>query len=284
MLTSNPTSGNSTQSPTPVLVFGSFFKSYSALIPRTPEITWVPVDNDSSLPLDPNQNELAAQSQILLGPFNVKGRDTSVDVKRTLEKWKRVSLVIAPSAGTEHFTFPGIQGLVRITISQVNSSAIAEFVLAAILRQAKRFHERSLPATDDSWWTRGTALASGDIEGSRIFILGLGSIGLEIAKRAKAFGMEVFGSKRSVQGVPPANVDNVYAADEWASNTDLLSTIDYLVIAAPASASTENIVNRDVFSKLKKGAYVVNISRGALLDESALIESVESGQISGASS
>ncbi|KXS19975.1 hypothetical protein M427DRAFT_67036 [Gonapodya prolifera JEL478] len=276
------TNGKDSPSPVPVLVFDTFHKSFAPFLPKTSDITWIPVDHDNAEPLDPAQSDLASQSRIFIPPFKVPGRDLFVDVEKLLQKRKSVELLVAPSAGIEHFAFPGLTSRVRVTISQVNSIAIAEYVLSALLRHAKRHHVYSEPGSEE-WWERGRKAVHEELDGKRIFVLGLGGIGLEVAKRAAAFGLDVVGSKRKVQGVPlPPFVNKIYSADEWTSNTELLSTIDYLVLAAPASSSTENIVNHDLLSKLKKGAYIINIARGPLVDETALIEHIESGHISGA--
>jgi len=108
-------------------------------------------------------------------------------------------------------------------------------------------------------------------------ILGIGAIGEEIARKCKAFGMEVFGIdivKRQVDAV-----------DFFCGPEDLLKVVqevDYLIIVVPSTSQTHKMVGENVLSSMKPTAFLINIGRGEIIDENALIQALESGKIAGA--
>ncbi len=114
-----------------------------------------------------------------------------------------------------------------------------------------------------------------------IGILGLGHTGKELAVRAKAFSMTVLGYRRSA-GEPPAGVDRLYSADRGDSLDDLLRQCDFVAIALPLSDSTYHLIGRKQLDLMKRTAFIVNMGRGAIIDEEALIEAVKAGKIAGA--
>ncbi len=111
--------------------------------------------------------------------------------------------------------------------------------------------------------------------------MGMGSIGTEVAKMARAFGMRTVGVKRTVAG---ADRDSLHL-DELHGFTDLhaaLAGAEHLVLAAPHTSETEDLVGENELALLARGAVVVNVARGALLDETALIRALRSGHLAGA--
>lgn len=107
------------------------------------------------------------------------------------------------------------------------------------------------------FWTNGKKLSLSELFDKTVFILGLGNIGKEVARRCSAgFGMRVWGAKRTAE--PVDNVDRVFNSDDW-KFPEVLGEVDYFVIAAPASESTTEILNSETLGRLKKGAYIVNV-------------------------
>jgi phosphoglycerate dehydrogenase-like enzyme len=102
-----------------------------------------------------------------------------------------------------------------------------------------------------------------------LLIIGAGGIGQEIASRAKAFGMRIFGSHRHPQPLP--NFDKVVGADEWKA---LLGESDYVVIATPLTWDTKGMIDVEVLRLMRKSAYLINIARGAIVDEFALVKAL----------
>jgi len=102
------------------------------------------------------------------------------------------------------------------------------------------------------------------ITGKRLGIVGMGRIGNAVAARARAFGMEVRGTRRGQ------------------SSEELLATSDIVSLHLPLSAETRHLIDTSALGRMKRGAYLINTSRGALVDESALCDALESGHLRGA--
>lgn len=124
--------------------------------------------------------------------------------------------------------------------------------------------------------------AGTDLHGRTLLIVGLGSIGTELARVASAFGMHVIGVKRNPVGIPPESLHahEIYGPDDLPS---LLRRAEFLVLITPHTDETENLIGAEELAALPRGAFLINIGRGQLLDETALITALESGHIAGAS-
>jgi phosphoglycerate dehydrogenase-like enzyme len=125
-------------------------------------------------------------------------------------------------------------------------------------------------------WDRPQHLT--EINGSVLLIVGYGSIGRELARRAKAFDMKVWGVTRSGQG------DGTYAEKifpAWQLN-EALPPADYVVIAAPETSETKHLIGAQQIARMKRGARLINVARGSLLDEAALLGALQNGALGGA--
>nr|WP_237760018.1 NAD(P)-dependent oxidoreductase [Arthrobacter alpinus] len=106
-------------------------------------------------------------------------------------------------------------------------------------------------------------------------ITGLGEIGLETARLARALGMNVSGTKRTVE--PIEGIDTV---TDTAGLPGLVATADILINTLPGTPYTEKMINAEIFAAMKPGTIVVNVGRGTVIDEDALLEALNSGQVS----
>ncbi|MGV8988504.1 MAG: NAD(P)-dependent oxidoreductase [Cypionkella sp.] len=159
-----------------------------------------------------------------------------------------------------------------LTVSRgAQATAISEFVLANMLAFEKRLDEIRVRQLDD--WRK---LDLGGLAGRTVGILGFGQIGQAIARRALAFKMTVLGHRRSGGD---SGMDGVAAV----SLDDLLVGSDHLVICAPLTEATRNLLSEPEFAAMRRGVHLVNISRGALIDEAALKAALDSGQVARAS-
>jgi glyoxylate reductase len=147
----------------------------------------------------------------------------------------------------------------------VLTEATADLTMALLLAVTRRIVEadRELRAEGRCDW-EPLKLLGASLQGRRLGILGLGRIGNAVATRARAFGMEVTGIRRGD------------------SLDELLATSDIVSIHAPLTRETHHIVDTAALAKMKRGAYLVNTSRGALVDEEALCDALESGHLRGA--
>lgn len=117
----------------------------------------------------------------------------------------------------------------------------------------------------------------GEMTGKTVGIIGLGGIGVAVAKRALAFDMDVVAVRRSSAPSPLEGVEIT------ASLEDLLSRSDHVVLCAPVTESTMNLLDDDALAIIKPGAHVINVGRGELIDEDALVRALDAGRVSLAS-
>jgi len=168
-------------------------------------------------------------------------------------------------------------GTVFTTASGVHAVPLAEYALMSILM----FRRKGLEMLADQRERRWERFASTDLEGRSLAVVGVGSIGREVARVASAFGMSTVGVKRDVAGVDPASLhlEVLYAFDDLHA---ALRDAEHVVLSAPHTPETEGMIGATEFALLAPGAIFVNVARGALIDESALVDALESGHVGGA--
>jgi len=183
------------------------------------------------------------------------------------------------SAGVERVMIPEVvehEDLVVTNNSGAFDVPIAEHVLATILAVAKHLPERFASQARRQW--REGSFQHAEIRDATLVVLGMGSIGGEIARLAAACGMRVIGVRRRAVGAAPPGVRAV-DADRF---VEVAPLADYLAIAAPLTDATRGLVSSDVIARLKPAAWVVNIARGAIVDEAALLAACRERRIGGA--
>jgi len=126
-------------------------------------------------------------------------------------------------------------------------------------------------------WAKWDSLPMRDLEGDTLGILGVGQIGRTLAPRAAAFGMRVIGIRRTPEAVPGVAEMRGPEALDW-----LLAESDFLAICAPSTAATRHLIDAGALRKMKRTAVLMNVARGALVDEAALAEALRDGIIAGA--
>lgn len=166
------------------------------------------------------------------------------------------------------------QGRVLTNSRGVAAIPISEWVLTMLLFHEKHVSEVLLHEPPARWPVR-TPL--GTLYGRRIALLGLGAIGLGVAERAFPFGAKLRALRRSRDASAVPGVELVHSLEE------LLSDADHLVIAAPLTEATRHIINRESLSRIKPGLHIVNIARGDLIDQDALLAALDDGRVSAAS-
>jgi len=157
--------------------------------------------------------------------------------------------------------------------SGVHGSAMSEYAIGAMLYFAKQFGRFRDQSQHRSW--RRTWLD--ELTGKTVVILGLGHVGQSVAERAKLFGMTVWGTLHSPRPIP--NVDQVMTNAELDTSLPL---VDYLVVCLPLTKSTKNLVNHRFLENLKPGSVLIDISRGGIVSESAVLEALDTGRLKGA--
>lgn len=176
----------------------------------------------------------------------------------------------SPAAGVDDPLFAGLVDRgVRLTSAHVNSIPIAEYVLRAALEHFQRATLWREAAEQRAWRRHDFQEAYG----STWLVIGVGSIGVEVASRARAFGARVIGVRRNPSGDEP--VDEMIGPD---GVNRVLPEADVVVLAAPATSQTRGMVDARFLAAMKAGALLVNVGRGSLVDEAALLTALDTGR------
>ncbi len=163
------------------------------------------------------------------------------------------------------------------TASGVHAIPLAEFCLMALLMFNKGAN-RMLWDQQRKHWER---YAGTDMRGRTMGIIGMGKIGVEVARLGRAFGLTVIGTKRHVVNIDPASL-NLHALYPLAELHTLLKRSEYLVMIAPHTPESEKMLGPEELKLLPTGAFLINIGRGATIDEPALIDALRTGHLGGA--
>jgi D-2-hydroxyacid dehydrogenase (NADP+) len=196
---------------------------------------------------------------------------------------RKLKWVHSTAAGVSQLMYPELRDsrVVLTNPSGIFSRPMAEHTIGLMVALARNFPD-SVRFQDRAEW--GQQQISGplgplnELNGQLLLIVGYGSIGREIARRARAFEMRVWGVNRSGNGdgalveriIPVAQLDAV------------LGEADYVVIAAPETHETKHLFGAEQIAMLKGGARLINVGRGSLLDEAALVHALQSGALRGA--
>lgn len=166
---------------------------------------------------------------------------------------------------------------VRVTTSAgTTAEPIAQTAVMGLLALARGF-PRWLVAQRDRQWNPERKLLPPDLKDQTAVIVGLGKIGSEIARLARALGLTVIGIRRS-----PRRAEDLVEVAPPAALRGLLARCDWLVLACPLTPETRGMIDAAAIAALPKGARVINVARGEVVDEAALLDALKSGQLAGA--
>lgn len=192
--------------------------------------------------------------------------------KALLPKAKALRWLFTMGAGVESFDLGLLarQGVVLTNGSGLNAAAVAEYAVLGMLAAAKRYDE-VVRLTDRRQWT-DTAPGRGELDGSRALIIGFGQIGRRIGERLAPFNVAVTGVTRSGR-------DGTLGEDAWRAR---LGEFDWVVLAAPATAQSRAMIGAAEFAAMRPTAWLVNVARGDLVDQDALLSALRGRRIAGA--
>jgi phosphoglycerate dehydrogenase-like enzyme len=168
------------------------------------------------------------------------------------------------------------RGLTVTNLAGLYGPSIAEHALALMIVLARNLHA-AFRNQQARRWDRSVAQGMRDLHGSTLGVIGLGNIGQNLARLARACGLRVVGCRRT--GRPTPFVDRVYRPDELHA---MLAEADFVAVAAPLTARTEGMLGPAEFRAMKRGAIYVNVSRGGVAQEAALVDALRSGQVAAA--
>ena len=196
---------------------------------------------------------------------------------------KKLKWIHSTAAGVAQLMYPELRdsGIVVTNPSGVFSPPMAEHTMGLLLALARNFPDSTRHQDRSHWgqqdiWDKPQRLT--ELSGQVLLIVGFGSIGRELAKRARTFDMRVWGITRSGKG-DTAHAEKIGPASQL---EETLPHADYVVIAAPETSETRHLIGAPQIARMKPGARLINVGRGSLLDESALIRALESGALGGA--
>jgi len=203
--------------------------------------------------------------------------------KEGLEQAKKLKLIQIPFAGVDKLDFSLYKNYPDIFICNIhtNKNAVAEHAFALILALAKNIviNDRDLRA--GKWHGFSTKEPTVQLQGKSLGILGLGSIGWEIAKIGHTLGMKVFALKRKIEGEDLKKKNILEFLGEKKDLEKVIKESDFIVVAVPLTKETKGLIGKKEL-KLMKGKYLINISRGVVIDEELLFKSLKEGNIAGA--
>lgn len=177
-------------------------------------------------------------------------------------------------AGVEHFPLAQLkaQGTILTNGAGLNSAPIAEFAVMMMLAAAKR-SDLIVDSQRQHKWLE-TPPGTTEIDDSKALIIGYGGIGQQIAKKLAGFDVEVTAVRRTATGEP-----NVIGLDDW---RDRLGEFDWIFVSAPATSDTRHMFGAEEFAAMKNSAWLVNVARGTLVDQDALLTALNDKTIGGA--
>jgi D-2-hydroxyacid dehydrogenase (NADP+) len=217
----------------------------------------------------------------------LKARAGEANVISVSMMWQNEVLALAPklrfvqsiSAGTDQYDFAAFkaQGVRLASAAGVNANAVAEHAMAMILGIERHIVSGRDQQAQSQWRGMISDIPKREAElaGRTMVIVGLGRIGTRLARFAKAFDMRVIGVKRD-PSTGAAGADRVVAT---AALADVLPEGDFLVLACPLTPETENLIDARVLALMKPTALLVNVARGRVVDEAALIAALQASRL-----
>lgn len=192
----------------------------------------------------------------------------------------KLRLIHLPGAGYEGIDFKALRAGVAVCNAYGHAEGVAEYTLLGMLVWCHRFFEADRTFRLGSWEYSGrmNGPVNEELYGKTLGIIGFGSIGRAVAERAKPFGMQVIAINRTQRTPPPC-------VDAWVGFERLdaiLPELDYIVVAVALGPQTLGLIGAAQFERMKNSAVLINVGRGAIVDEDALFDALKTKRIRGA--
>ncbi len=197
---------------------------------------------------------------------------------------QKLRWIHSPAAAVHALLIPEVvaSDVVVTNARDVHGPVVAEHAIALVLALAKRLpsafrYQQAGTWAQDQMWCESPRPR--EVAGATLGLVGLGSIGLETAKRAAALGMKVVAVREYAHKPHESCILKVFATNEL---DEMLRVSDYVVLAAPLTPRTRALINRDRLRQMKPDAYLINVSRGALIEQASLLDALGEHRIAGA--
>jgi phosphoglycerate dehydrogenase-like enzyme len=200
-----------------------------------------------------------------LGKFDAELLGSAPDLK-----W-----IQAITAGVDNLPLKeiGDRRIILTNVRGVHKIQMAEFAIAAMINFARNFHVMHRNQIKAVW---DQSIPQAEIYGKVVGIIGLGSIGEEIARKASFFGMRVLGVRKTP--LPTKHVDRVYGIEEM---DEVFRKSDYIINLLPLTAGTQKLIDKRYFTSMKKTACFINIGRGPTVNQADLVDALKTNRIGG---
>lgn len=194
----------------------------------------------------------------------------------------RLKYIHVCGAGYDRFDVDLIKarGVILCNSSGVNVNAVSDHAMGLLLTLTRQIHLARDRQARAEWRGMISEIAAreDELDGKCMVIYGLGAIGSRLGRLAQAFGMRVKGVRRS-GGAAPVGVESVHTPDEFRT---LLAEADVVALTCPLTPETEGLIDAAALAAMKPSAYLINVARGPVVDEAALVAALRDGQIAGA--
>lgn len=196
----------------------------------------------------------------------------------------RLRWVQSPAVGVGSLMFPELlaSAVVITSARGIRARSIAEHVVGVTIALARRL-PHAIRAQAAHHWAQdeleGASSGVRILDGARMGIVGLGAIGVEVARIAAPFGFRISAIRRRADHPRPEGVEEVWTPDRL---LDLLAQSDVIVIAAPHTLETKRLIGRREVDAIKRGAFLINVARGKMIDDAAVVEALTDGRLGGA--
>jgi phosphoglycerate dehydrogenase-like enzyme len=215
---------------------------------------------------------LLIEAEVAFTPFI----DRDVFASATRLRW-----VQSPAVGVGSLMFPELlaSDIVLTSARGIRARSIAEHVIGVTIALARRLPATLRAQAAHRWAQDELEAETRTLAGQRMGIIGLGAIGLEVAKIAAPFGFRISAIRRRAGEPVPDGVDDVWTLEHL---PELLAQCDVVVLAVPHTPETTLLIGRAQIDRMKPGALLVNVARGRLVDDEAVIEALRDGRLGGA--
>jgi phosphoglycerate dehydrogenase-like enzyme len=239
-------------------------------------IRWIHLPPDPEARLDPEQVAAIEVAVYSADIFENRGRSFFSAVRKAARlRWLQTF-----SAGVDHPVFGELQqrGVRLTTAAGVAAVPIAQTAIAGLLMLARGFPHWLAAQRRHHWQPRRGADQPADLAGQTLCVVGLGSIGTEIARLGAALGLEVIGIRRSARRAD----DPVAEIHPPAALPTVLPRCAWLALACPLTGETRGMIDATAIDRLPRGAQLLNVARGEIVDEPAMLAALRSGHLAGA--
>jgi D-lactate dehydrogenase len=194
-----------------------------------------------------------------------------------LTRFPAVKLIATRSTGYDHIDLAAAKerSITVVTVPFYGENTVAEFAFALLLALSRRIPEAQDRVTSGTFSPQG--LRGFDLEGKTLGVVGTGHIGAHVIRMAKGFGMKVVGFDAYPNAELSHTLDFPYLA-----LPELLATADVITVHVPYNKDTHHLINAGNIGSIKKGAYLINTARGAIVETEALVQALQDGTLAGA--